>query len=215
MGEGGTLGISLAPVDVDAQTAGRHPDLEKGRYVRLSVSDTGRGMDAATLDRIFEPFFTTKRVDEGTGLGLSVVHGIVRNHRGDILVTSRPGKGSVFHVYLPVTQAHEEASPEVLQAVSGGAERVLVVDDEVVIAEMVRTMLERFGYRTDAFSSASAAVATFEKHPGGYDLLVSDLTMPRMTGLDLADRLHIRRPHLPVIIMTGFGDRLTESALRR
>ncbi len=216
MGKSGTLRIALEEVDVDATAVRLRPDLNEGRYVRLSVSDTGRGMDEATLDRIFEPFFTTRKKDQGTGLGLSVVHGIVRNHRGDILVASRPGEGSVFHVYLPIIQDGEDiASPQVPQVVSGGSERVLVVDDEAVIAEMVKTMLVRFGYRVDAFSTATDAVVAFEKRPGSYALLISDLTMPHMTGLDLADRLHARRPELPVIILTGFGDSLTGADLRR
>jgi PAS domain S-box-containing protein len=215
MDESGTLRIELQQVSVDATTVKMHPNLNTGEYARLSVMDTGRGMDEATLDRVFEPFFTTKTVNEGTGLGLSVVHGIVRNHRGDILVDSEPGKGAAFHIYLPIIQDDEEPLTERSEAIFGGTERVLIVDDEAVIAEMVKTMLERFGYETDVFNSGIAAAEAFEAQPGRYDLLISDLTMPHMTGLDLADKLHGQRPDLPVIIMTGFGDSLTDPTLRR
>ncbi len=215
MEEGGALTIQLEQTKVDPQMSKMHPNLTEGDFVRLSIIDTGAGMDEATMDRIFEPFFTTKAVNKGTGLGLSVVHGIVRNHRGDILVYSEPGKGSAFHIYLPALQADDDAITQRPQTVMGGAESVMIVDDEPVIAEMVKTMLENFGYQAHIYKTAMEAVEAFEGQPQQFDLLITDLTMPQMTGLDLADQLHETSPKFPVIIMTGFGDNLTKPTLKR
>ncbi len=215
MPEGGILTILLEQTFVDKAMARLHPNLIEGDYVRLSIKDTGSGMDEATLERIFEPFFTTKAVNKGTGLGLSVVHGIVRNHRGEILVYSEPGKGSVFHIYLPALDIEDEVVTPSSKIIPGGNESVMIVDDEPVIAEMVKTMLENFGYKADIFKTGVEAVEVFEQQPQKYDLLITDLTMPQMTGLDLADRLHEDNPELPVIIMTGFGDSLTTPTQKR
>ncbi len=215
MHEGGTLTIQLEQTSVDDTMTKLHPNLTEGDYVRLSIRDTGSGMDEATLERIFEPFFTTKAVNKGTGLGLSVVHGIVRNHRGEILVYSEPGKGSVFHVYLPALDVEDEIVTQRPKTIPGGDESVMIVDDEPVIAEMVKTMLENFGYKADIFKTGMKAVIAFEQRPHQYDLLITDLTMPQMTGLDLADQLHKTNPELPIIIMTGFGDNLTQPTLKR
>ena len=215
MAEGGTLTIRLEQTIVDSNMSKMHPNLAEGAYVRLSVIDTGSGMDEKTLDRIFEPFFTTKAVNKGTGLGLSVVHGIVRNHGGDILVYSEPGKGSAFHIYFPALLVDTDEESQKTKTVPGGDESVLIVDDEPVIAEMVKTMLENFGYRAHIYKTGMDAVEAFERQPQNYDLLITDLTMPQMTGLDLADKLHETTTALPVIIMTGFGDSLTKPTLKR
>ncbi|MBN1163152.1 MAG: PAS domain S-box protein [Candidatus Krumholzibacteriota bacterium] len=207
--KGGVITIELKQVEVDALTAQFRPHLEQKEYVRLSVSDTGRGMDEATMDRIFEPFFTTKTVDKGTGLGLSVVHGIVRSHRGDILVESEPGKGSTFQVYLPIFEATvPDKEPKEIDAIPGGREHILVVDDEKTVATMLRRMLERFGYTVDARHNSVDALKAFRKQPERYDLVITDLTMPNITGLDLAKELHRIRPSVPVIIMTGYGENI-------
>jgi len=213
MGNGGTLTIELSQVNVDITTAKLYPNLNRAEYARLSVIDTGCGMDEETIDRIFEPFFTTKSVDKGTGLGLSVVHGIVRSHHGDILVSSEPEKGSAFHVYLPILKSEDEIVETKTKEISGGTEYVMIVDDEPAISEMVKSMLENFGYKADIYKTGLAAIEAFEQQPDKYDLLLSDLTMPQMTGLDLADQLHKKNPKLPVIIMTGFGDSLTVPTL--
>jgi len=207
--EGGALTIELTQTNVDAGTASLYPNLTEGEYVCLSVIDTGPGMDEILLDRVFEPFFTTKAIDEGTGLGLSVVHGIVRSHEGDVLVDSEPGKGSTFRVYLPTASAELKASEAESEAGVGGRESILLVDDEPAIVDVMKTMLERYGYKVDAYHSSFDVLKAFREQPDKYDLLISDLTMPNMTGLDLSDRLHKDRPELPVMIMTGFGDSLT------
>lgn len=213
--KGGTLTIGLKQIEVDAATAKLHSNLNEAQYARLSIIDTGKGMDEMILDRIFEPFFTTKTVARGTGLGLSVVHGIVRSHRGDILVDSEPGEGSAFHVYLPIIKDEEEVVDTTSRAIAVGMECVMVVDDEPVIAEMVKMMLEKFGYKVEVFKTGPAAIEAFQQQPGKYDLLLTDLTMPQMTGLDLADQLHKEHPEFPVMIMTGYGDSLTVPTLER
>ncbi len=208
---GGTLSIELNQKKLDGATVKLHPNLNEKEYACLSIIDTGHGMDEKTIERIFEPFFTTKEIDKGTGLGLSVVHGIVRSHRGDILVYSEQGKGTAFHVYLPTTKAEKVASEATSKAISRGTESVMIVDDDSEIAEMVKMMLENFGYKADVYKTGLDATKAFKQQPDKYDLLISDLTMPKMTGLDLADQLHKERPELPVVIMTGFGDSLTVS----
>ena len=211
--KGGTLTIELRQVEVDAATAKSNPNLKEGQHVRLTVSDTGTGMDDAILERIFEPFFTTKAVDKGTGMGLSVVHGIVRGHHGDILVYSEPGKGTTFHVYLPVTSSEKKISKKELAAIQGGEESILVVDDEEVVLNVVQKMLKRLGYKVDICNRSIDALKTIRRHPEKYHLVISDLTMPDMTGLILSERLQQIRPEFPTIIMTGFGESLQEDIL--
>jgi CheY-like chemotaxis protein len=203
--KGGTLAIELQHVNINRATAGEYPHLKDADYVCLSISDTGIGMDKATSDRIFEPFFTTKAPGKGTGMGLSVVHGIVRSHNGDILVASEPGKGTTFHVYLPTTDVEQNGATVKAVAIEGGHERVLVVDDEVAVARMMNRMLAQLGYRADVCHSSLEALNVFRQHPAEYDLVISDLTMPGMTGLDLAKQLHEMAKEMPIILMTGYG----------
>lgn len=211
--KGGVLTIELKQVKVDALTVQFHPNLEQKEYVRLTVSDTGVGMDEATLDRIFEPFYTTKDIDKGTGLGLSVVHGIVRGHQGDIIVYSEPGKGSRFHIYLPVIKTEMETDLEKKQKIQGGKESILVVDDEKMVMDVLKKMLEQLGYKVVASNSSIKALKTFRLNSDEYDLVISDLTMPEMTGLELAKAVHRVRSDLPVIIMTGYGENITGDIL--
>jgi PAS domain S-box-containing protein len=211
--KGGVLTIEMKQVRVDRATAQFHPNLKQKEYVRLTVSDTGTGMDETTLDRIFEPFFTTKDIDKGTGLGLSVVHGIVRSHQGDIIVYSKPGKGSTFHVYLPVMKTAAEAGKKKPQKIKGGSESILVVDDEELVIDVLVKMLEHLGYKVSASESGLKALKTFHHRPDKFDLVISDLTMPDMTGLELVKQLHKVRSDLPVIIMTGFGESVTGDIL--
>ena len=213
--KGGTLTIELIQVNIDTSTAKLYPNLNEAEYVKLSVTDTGPGMDEETQERIFEPFFTTKTLDKGTGLGLSVVHGIVRGHKGDIHVHSRIGKGTTFHVYLPTIKSEETSIKTEDVEIFGGSECVLVVDDELAVSELVKRILENFGYKAKVFKNGLDALQAFKKKPGEFDLIISDLTMPKMTGLDLADRLHKEYPDFPVMIMTGFGDSLTETTRER
>ncbi len=213
--QGGTLSIHLSQKKMDTATARLHPGLNEAEYACLSIIDTGSGMDEETLERIFEPFFTTKTVDKGTGLGLSVVHGIVRSHKGDISVYSEPEKGSAFHVYLPIIVTGQDIAKTEDKQIVGGTESVMIVDDEPAIAEMVKTMLEKLGYTAHVYNTGLAAIEAFSQEPDKYDLLISDLTMPQMTGLDVADEMHSKKSRFPVVIMTGFGDSLTMPTLER
>ena len=211
----GRLQVRLEKFAVDALVAESNPRLRPGTYVRLSVSDTGRGMDPETQARIFEPFFTTKAPGEGTGLGLSVVHGIVQGHDGAITVYSELGTGTAFHVYLPAYEGDVPAKAEPASEVPrGDGERVLFVDDEKPLALLGQKMLERLGYKVEATSSVLAALDRFRSDPDGFDLVVTDMTMPTMTGIDFTGELLVIRPDLPIILTTGFNASLTPARVR-
>lgn len=209
-GRPGELTVKVESMEIDADFVRTHPDLKVGRYVRVSVSDTGSGMDRATVERIFEPFFTTKAPGQGTGLGLSVVHGIIKAHEGAITVYSEPGQGTTFHLYFPA-QGDEAAARELKAGAParGNGERILFVDDEQALAFLGRKMLERVGYRVTPQTSAQEALRLFSAQPNDYDLVITDLTMPNMTGIDLAGELLKIRPDLPIILTTGFGGSIT------
>ena len=210
---GGLLEIELANVMVAPELADTHPDLQAGPYVRLSVRDTGVGMDQTTQERMFEPFFTTKKVGEGSGLGLSTVHGIVKHHHGAILVQSKQGEGSVFEVYLPVAPVRmkDESGPapesDPVPHGSGAKPHILLVDDEEVLTRLGETVLQRAGYDVLPFTSSVEALATFAADPYCFALVITDYAMPDLTGLDLAERLLAIRPDLPIILATGFSSR--------
>ncbi|MBX3197489.1 MAG: response regulator [Labilithrix sp.] len=198
------VAISLARVDVDAELARRSADLREGPYVRLSVDDDGSGMDAATVERVFEPFFTTKAPGLGTGLGLAVVHGIVKGHGGAIDVESRPGTGTRMSVYLPAAVEEASAAPaDGEDEVRGHGEHVLYVDDEEALVFVATRMLERLGYRVSGFNSASRALEAFQSRPEAYDLVVTDYAMAGMTGLELTRAIRAARPDIPVIVTSG------------
>jgi CheY-like chemotaxis protein len=178
--------------------------------VKLTVKDTGCGIDPSVLGRIFDPFFTTKEQGVGTGLGLSVVHGIVRSHGGDITVESAPGEGAAFHVYFPAIKVAEKSPPVLPASLPRGDESILVIDDEPLLAKVVKQMLERLGYRVEILTSGPDALELFrQKLPDKpFDLVITDMTMPHLTGADLAMALQDLQPGLPVILCTGFSDRL-------
>ncbi len=216
MGEaGGKLTVSIDIHESEAPTAKGALDLTPGPYVRLSVADTGPGMDVETRQRIFEPYFTTKSADEGTGLGLAVVHGIVSSHGGAIHVYSEPGTGSVFNVYLPLAAtATDTVADRGLPDMPRGGERILLVDDEEMLVEWGREALERLGYRVTALSDSRAALALFVSRPRDFDLVITDVTMPGMTGDALAREAKAVRPDIPVILCTGFTGRFTPESVR-
>lgn len=211
--KGGVLTIELKQTKVDTANAKLHINLNEQEYVRLTVSDTGAGIDDAILERIFEPFFTTKSVDKGTGMGLAVVHGIVRSHHGDILVNSVLGKGSTFHVYLPTINTEVESVTNEPEVILGNQESVLVVDDDEAVGKVMQRLLQHLNYKADVRYSGIEALKIFRQRPEEYDLVISDLTMPDMTGLELSEQLRNVCSELPVIIMTGYGDSLTDAAL--
>jgi len=210
--KGGLLTIKLEDVEVQPWEAARHKDLNPGAYVRLTVNDTGQGMDQQTLARIFDPYFTTKEKGRGTGLGLAVVHGIVKNHNGAVTFQSQPGQGTTCHVYLPRIEGRE-ASDQGLQTTQlpTGGERILLVDDETDLVEVVKKMLELLGYQVTTRSSSLEALAAFQAEPDRFDLVITDQTMPRMTGINLAGEILKIRPDIPLILCTGYSETVSES----
>jgi len=188
-----------------------NPDLRPGAYIHLGVRDTGPGMEQELVARIFEPFFTTKQVGEGTGMGLAVVHGIVKSHQGAIEVKSVPGEGTVFDFYFPViTEVEENGGAFGDLQVSGGTERILFVDDEPALADLGKQVLEALGYQVQAHGDSREAWAQFASDPEAFDLVITDLTMPGMTGAELAEKILALRPGIPVILATGYSEILTE-----
>jgi signal transduction histidine kinase/ActR/RegA family two-component response regulator len=206
MREGGMLAVDLSRVDIVPGQDDVPVTLLPGRFARLSVRDTGHGMDHATLERIFEPFFTTKPTGEGTGLGLSVVHGIVTKHGGAIVVDSALGAGTTFTVYLPAAAAESKPATATGPAELSGHEHVLVVDDDPVIAEVTKRLLERQGYRVTARTSSPEALELLRADAGQYDAMLTDQTMPGLTGLQLAEAALQLRPELPIILTSGMED---------
>ncbi len=204
-----TVTLNLARLDADSMPP---VELKPGHYVRLTVSDTGRGMDAGTVERIFEPFFTTKAPGEGTGLGLSVVHGIVTEHNAQIMVDSVPGAGTTFTIFFPPVAAAEKGDElPPLAAPPGNGETVMFVDDEPALGVAAQKMMRRLGYQAVIFSDAEAAWEAVQKTPAAFDVLVTDLTMPVMTGMELACRVLEICPQKPVILISGYSGALTKA----
>ena len=208
--EGGVLEVGLEAITLDEEKVIQYKDLSPGNYVKLSVSDTGPGIDPGIIDRIFDPYFTTKGVGEGTGMGLSVAQGIIENHDGAITVKSEPGKGTVFEVFLPCVDAEAEPEPEEKSALPGGNERILFVDDEESLVKTGKRMLERLGYDTFTVTSPVEALDVFSRGPDQFDLVITDMTMPEMTGEKLTRELMKIRPHIPIILSTGFSAQMDE-----
>ncbi len=206
---GGLLTVSLRPVEVDAAVTEQIADLQQGSYVKLTVSDTGSGIDANVRQRIFDPFFTTKAVGEGTGLGLSVVHGIVTSHHGAISFESDAGKGTKFFVYLPRVESGPVEQAAVDKPTPTGAEHILFVDDEEAIVQFGQRALEQLGYRVTTRKSGVEALDLFRAQPDRYDVVLCDVTMPMMSGIDLGIEVMAIRSDVPVILMTGFSELVT------
>jgi len=211
----GRISIETANVTLDPASAGVRADLAPGSYVRLTVSDTGRGMDAATLEHVFEPFFTTKAEGQGTGLGLATVYGIIKQNQGAITVYSHPGVGTSFHLYLPECrdQAPAEA-PEAAAPVAGGCETVLVVEDEKALLSAMELALAGKGYRVLAAASPLDALLLVQQHAGPIHMLVTDVVMPGLNGKELGARIGRDRPGLRVLYLSGYtGDILARRGL--
>ena len=205
---GGILEVSLNDLEFDADLAKKHPEVKPGRFIRLTVKDSGYGMTPEVTERIFDPFFTTKKVGEGTGMGLSVVHGIVKSHGGTITVESHPGKGSTFSVFLPAIETAAADTGDQSRLVVSGSERILFVDDEEFQADIGKRMLERLGYQVTAKTNALEALELFGRHPDEFDLVITDMTMPDLTGDILARKLIAIRPDIPIIVCTGYSERI-------
>jgi nitrogen fixation/metabolism regulation signal transduction histidine kinase/ActR/RegA family two-component response regulator len=209
MPHGGTLTIGIEASLFDAARVETHPDARVGRFVRLRVSDTGTGMDAATLSRIFEPFFTTKEVGKGTGLGLATVYGIVKQHDGWVEVNSEPGKGSTFDVFFPASEENAVSGENEIAGaamVAGGTETILLVEDEKILREMARDLLMDYGYQILEASTGREALEVWRQSAREIDLVLTDMVMPEgISGVDLAERLLADRPNLKIIFTSGYS----------
>ena len=204
-GMDGKLFLRQKNVEFDDRSILFHPDLKKGRYAMFTVQDTGLGMDGFTLKRIFEPFFTTKSPGKGTGLGLAIVHAIIKNHGGAIKVQSQVGKGTQVDVYLPIYEGEDESvKPEKPKESFGHAERIMIVDDEEQLLKTLTETLNGLGYQAFPFIKASEALRAFEKNPSGFDLVITDQTMPHMSGILLAGKIKQARNSTPIVLMTGY-----------
>ena len=211
--QGGRLTIGLGDVDVGTDTAALNPELTAGPYVKLTVGDSGVGMTPEVLDRIFDPFFTTKRRGEGTGMGLPVVRGIVKSHGGAITVSSVPGEGTTFEVYFPAAKGPAGTSRRPADAAPTGTGRILFVDDEDMLVRSVKPMLERLGYTVTATTDPLDALTTLRERPRDFDLVITDETMPGLTGEKLAQEMLRIRPDLPIILATGFSATIREDEI--
>jgi CheY-like chemotaxis protein len=203
--KGGLLEIRMSDMLIPSSEVS-DPDLQPGTYVRLSVHDTGCGMDKPTLARIFDPFFTTKGPGEGTGLGLSVVHGIVKAHRGAITVSSQPGKGSTFTVILPKAAPPTVQEDSDTSSLEAGSERILLIDDEKDITDVAQATLQGLGYHVTAMRDGVEAVRVFSETPDLFDLVVTDQNMPNITGMELAREVLAIRSDIPVVLCTGYSE---------
>ncbi|MEW5912314.1 MAG: PAS domain S-box protein [Thermodesulfobacteriota bacterium] len=211
---GGRLTVRLENRALPKQ-GDRPSELEAGDYLLLTVSDTGQGMTPEVAERIFEPFFTTKQMERGTGMGLAVVHGIVKGHQGAINFSSRPGRGTTFRVYLPLSpDAGATEEPPQEQGECKGSERILFLDDEPSLAEIGRRSLTKLGYRVTALTDSVQALELLRSRPDDFDLIITDFTMPGLTGLALAQQVLALRPQMPIIICTGFSQQLSEEKAR-
>ena len=209
---GGTLSVSLKEVNFSKDEIISQLEITPGKYLMMEVSDSGTGMDAETIKKIFEPYFTTKAAGEGTGLGLAVVHGIIQDHNGYINVYSEPNQGTSFHLYLPIIEEKAlgfQVKEEKI-SIQGGSERVVVVDDEEQIINLTKRMLSRRGYKVTTFTNGVQALQEIKKHPDQFDLVITDLTMPYMTGIELAKEILAINPKLPIILNTGLSEALNK-----
>jgi len=208
--KGGRLMVSLKEETLDTDFAIGHPDITPGRFVKLTVTDSGHGISSKNIDRIFDPFFTTKTKGEGTGMGLAVVHGIITGHGGALTVKSEIDKGSTFDIYLPIIESDDAVAIDTEKPLSLGNERILFVDDEDFQIDLGRQMLERLGYHVVTRTDGREALELFRERPDDFDLIITDMTMPNMTGDELGKNIISLRPDFPIIICTGYSQHISE-----
>ena len=204
----GVINVMVKSVYIDEKKSERIMQLKPGHYVEIRVTDNGCGMDRVILDRIFEPYFTTKELERGSGLGLAVTHGIVKNHGGAITVESKKGHGSSFHIYFP--KIKELKTEEEIEILPRGDEQILLIDDEVAIVELITGMLERLGYKVTGTTNPIQAINDLKGNPNIFDLVITDMTMPKMSGEKLAKEVMKIRPKIPVIMCTGYSEKMNE-----
>ncbi len=206
--KGGLLRIALKSMKLKEDLVNGRIKLTPGNYVELSVSDTGHGMSAEIIDRMFDPFYTTKEQGEGTGLGLSVAHGIVESYSGAIYAISEEGKGSTFKVYLPAIEMRNEQEEREAEEIPRGTERILFIDDEPAIVEIATSQLQTLGYKVSSRFNSLEALELFKSKPNSFDLVITDMTMPKVTGDKLAKQIRNIRPEIPIILCTGFSQKI-------
>ncbi|MFC1867682.1 PAS domain S-box protein [Thermodesulfobacteriota bacterium] len=212
--KGGVLEIKLDDLDLNSEAIVQFDGLTPGVYLRLTVRDTGHGIDPENIGKIFDPYFTTKQVGEGSGMGLAVVHGILKSHSGDIKVESEPGKGTTFQVLLPKSEADITPVEEHKIELPRGTERILFVDDEKPAVDIIKPMLEKLGHKVTARTSSIEALEAFRNNPEKFDLVITDMTMPNMTGKELAKELMQIRSEVPIILCTGFSEQIDEDSAK-
>ena len=212
---GGNLKISMEEVILDDNSASDYPDLRSGKHIKVTVSDTGPGIVPEIIDRIFDPYFTTKEVGKGSGMGLAVVHGIVKNYNGAISVDSKPGKGTTFSILLPVTSEKPVMEVKTPEEIPHGNESILFIDDEEPIVNMTQQMLERLGYKVETKMIPVEALEKFQSKPDQFDLVITDMTMPKMTGVMLSEKILEIRPDMPIIICTGHSSLIDEEKAKQ
>lgn len=214
--EGGLINVRLKNVDINTLLSTTNTNMDPGPYLKLSVSDTGHGMPPEVLEKIFDPYFTTKEKGKGTGLGLAVVHGIVKRHRGQITVESLPGKGTTFSVYFPIIKRKIEAADKnTVESLPKGNECILFVDDEKDLLKIGAQMLSYLGYEVITRSNSIEVLDLFRSQPQRFDLVITDMTMPNLTGDKLASELMKIRPDIPIILYTGYNESITEEQARK
>ncbi len=207
---GGTLDISLKELDLSRDSITYESHFDSGSFIQLSVSDSGPGMTQEVRNKIFDPYFTTKGVGKGTGMGLSIVHGIIKNYGGFITLSSDPGKGTTFHIFIPVIDKEVLPNLEAIKLIPVGKEKILFIDDEEILADMGKNMLERLGYHVTVRKSSLEALETFRNQHDQFDIVITDQTMPGMTGVDLAKRMLQIRPDIPIILCSGYSSVISE-----
>ncbi|MGB3223563.1 MAG: PAS domain S-box protein [Desulforhopalus sp.] len=208
--DGGTLTISLQRKELFQDDPALKNHMQPGNYIQLSIKDVGTGIDPEILGKIYDPYFTTKEVGKGTGMGLAMVHGIVQSSGGSILCKSQFGKGTVFHITLPVVETHLLHEIESAELIPAGLEHILLIDDEEMLIKMSKVMLERLGYRVTTRMDSNEALATFRTSPKSFDLVITDQTMPGLTGTNLARHMLQIRPDIPIILCTGYSSNVSE-----
>jgi PAS domain S-box-containing protein len=213
--ESGSIDVDLITTTISAKDGINYPDLDPGEYLKLIITDTGSGIPAEIMPNIFDPYFTTKVPGEGTGLGLSTVHGIVKNHGGSIRVYSEQNRGTSFQIFLPIVESRPEETDYSAEHLPHGTETILFVDDERLLLEIGKELLESLGYRVETRASSIDAFEAFRVNPAKYNLIVSDMTMPKMSGEQLAVKIKAIKPNAPIILCTGFSTRLNSEKLMK
>jgi CheY-like chemotaxis protein len=210
MPDGGILEVNLKHLTFDENTPDQLPGLILGPYVNLTISDTGHGISDEEIDRIFDPYFTTKEIGKGTGMGLAVVHGIIKEHNGFIKVKSELGKGTTFNIFFPAIEQEAVAETKTDEKLPTGNESILFIDDEKPLAQLGHQRLERLGYKVEASTSPLDALELFRSKSDQFDLVITDMTMPQMTGEKLIKEILNIRSDIPIILFTGFSEKIDE-----